>query len=257
MSELAHRTEPQALATLPAPVSDLDKVIQAISHMHGQGASVEAIERFTALYERMTAKQAEQAFGEALAAFQSDCPPIRKNESAKITTKTGAQYGYAYASLDMIADTIRPMLAKHGFSYTWDMEESSGSIVCICTLRHKGGHTQRATFKAPMDTEAKMSGAQKSAAALTYARRQSLVQALGLTTGDGDTDGHVSEYDRPASAETITESQAADLDTAIENVKGDKAAFCRFFGIERLGQLPASRLKEALAMVAKKREALK
>jgi hypothetical protein len=84
---------------------------------------------------------------------------------------------------------------------------------------------------------------------MTYAQRYSLIQALGLTTCDEDDDGATASAD----VDTITESQAADLDTAIENVRGDKAKFCKFFGVSSLTELPASKLRDALAMIETKR----
>lgn len=255
MSELAHRTEPQALATLPAP-THADTIMQAIAGLHQQGASIEAIERLTALYLQITAKQAEERFHQAYAKFQALCPQIPRrsvNTFFKKVNRNGVQVDSTYAGLPDIGITIKAAAAEAGLTYRWtDMKVTGDTISLSCVISH-GTHSISTPITLPTDSKQGGNGAQKTNSVLTYAKRISLEQALGLTTCDEDDDGGSPHAD----VETITESQAADLDTAIENVKSDKAAFCKYYGISRVGDLPASKLQHALMMIAKKREALK
>jgi hypothetical protein len=256
MTQLANRTEPTPLATIPAP-THADTIMQAIAGLHQQGASIEAIERLTALYERITTKQAEERFTQAYAKFQSLCPQIPRrstNSFFKKVDRRGVQVDSKYASLEDIGRAIQSALAAAGITYRWsDMKVNGDSISLTCIVSH-GTHSTHTPITLPVDTKQGGNGAQKAASLLTYAQRYSLIQALGLTTCDEDDDGVSANAD----VDTITESQAADLDTAIENVKGNKVAFCRRFNIGRLSELPASKLGEALAMVeAKRREAMK
>jgi ERF superfamily len=208
---------------------------------------VDTIERLVALKERMDARSAASEFNNALASFQAECPSIKKTSTAKITTRSGGDYGYKYAELDQIARVIRPIIQRHGMSYSWDSEMLGDKIVCTCTVRHLAGHSQSAKFVCPTDSSSAMSGQQKHAAALTYARRQSLIQVLGLTTTDDDTDA--------ATQQKITDEQAFNLEDMIADSGADRTKFLAYMGVARIGDILASDFKKAhTALLAKARK---
>ena len=218
--------------------SDIVALLQtAVEH----NLPVEALERLQALHERVSDRAAAIEFARELAAFQEECPPIAKTSTANVVTKGGARYSYAYADLDQIARTVRPLLAKRGFSYTWDSEVRDKALHCVCILRHVNGHAERANFAAPVESSAGMSEQQKHASALTYARRQSLVQVLGLTTTEPDTDG--------AKIEPITQEQADDLRALIESEGAKLTRFLKWAKVERLEDLPARDYESAVNAV--------
>lgn len=193
---------------------------------------VESLERLVALHERVTERAAASEFNRALAAFQAECPSVPRSSRATITTKSGGQYGYSYAELDTIAKTVRPILERHGLSYTWDsVLEPNGLVRCTCTVRHVAGHSQSASFSAPTESSSAMSGAQKHAAALTFARRQSLIQVLGLTTCDPDTDG--------ASEERVSEEQALQINDLVQESKANLQAFLQYMKASSIDDIRA------------------
>lgn len=198
---------------------------------------IETIERLVALKERVDARDAAAEFNRAMADFQAECPSIQKTSAATITTKSGGQFGYHYAELDEIARVCRPLLTKHGLSYSWDSEMDGTKIKCTCTVRHVAGHAQTATFTCPTESESAMSGQQRHAAALTYARRQSLVQVLGLTTTDQDTDGE--------SRERITATQAFDIEDLIRDADADRGKFLAYMQVDCVDNILARDLKKA------------
>lgn len=209
-----------------------------------QKVSVDVLERLVALQERVSDRNARQAMSEAVAAFQAKCPSVKKGRTARITTKAGGSYSYTFASLDEIARAIRPLLHEHGLSYTWDSTTDGKTLSCTCILRHVEGGEDRATFACPTDTKAEMSGAQAAAAALTYARRQSLVQVLGLTVTDDDIDGA-----DPKGAEKITDSLVADLTALAEEVGADLPRFLKYMGVSSMCDITTDeypRAKKAL-----------
>ena len=55
-------------------------------------------------------------------------------------------------------------------------------------MTHILGHSESSDFEVPIDTEGYMTAPQKYASALTFAKRYSLCNALGISTGDEDTD---------------------------------------------------------------------
>lgn len=232
---------------IPHPASDIDRILGlAIT----SNVTVETIERIVALKERMEDRAAAAEFNAALAAFQGACPPIRKGSTAKIATRSGGQFSYTYASLDRIAEVVRPVLKEHGLSYSWDSEMADTKVVCKCIVRHIAGHSQSAHFTCPTESDSAMSAQQRHASALKYAMRQSLVQALGLTTTDSDTDA--------STTEKLTPDQVAEIDALIIEAKADRVAVLKYAKADTVETIAArdySKIKTAL--VAKIAEAAK
>lgn len=66
----------------------------------------------------------------ALSAFQGENPEIKKTKHVCITLSNGRKIEYDYAPLDEFVSTIRPLLAKHGLSFTHE-EAGEGKIQCV------------------------------------------------------------------------------------------------------------------------------
>lgn len=208
---------------------------------------VEAIERVVALYERTQERQAAREYHDALARFQSNMKPLVRTKVVNFATRSGQNTHYAYTPLEEIAGKISKPLMDEGLSYTWDSSVEQDRITVVCKGHHIGGHTETAQFTCPIESNAGMSAQQKVAAALTFGRRQSLVQLFGLTTCDQDTD-----CAEPDDGEMITTNQALDLEVLIKDTKSDKAKFLNFLRIDKLENLPASRFEEAVRALEQK-----
>lgn len=210
--------------------------------------SVDVLERLEAMHERMMERNARAAFFEALNAFQEECPVIEKSAEANIKTNSGGSYGYTYAPLETITETIRPVLKRHGLSYSWSTEASDRPdfLHVVCILRHVEGHEERAVFPVPTHTDAAMSGAQKQGAALTYGKRQSLTSVLGLTTSD-DVDG-------AGRAQPISEDEYRKLDQMIKESGADRRKFLEWLGLEALEDLQVSQYMKAYRALERKME---
>lgn len=241
-----HDDAPKVLAATAPAELPFSEILRAAVE---RDMPVESLEKMLAMYQTVKADEARRAFGAAMAAFQADCPVIAKSSTASFETRGGARASYKYAELDEIANTIRACCAKHGLSYSWDCSTTQNLLTCVCTVRHSGGHSSTAQFAVPVDGGSPlMSTAQRHAATLTYAKRQSLVQALGLITGEPDDDG-ADNKGGPA----ITEHQAANIDALIDDVKADRAAFLTYFGVGKIADLPAAQHRKAIDMLEKKR----
>lgn len=215
-----------------------------------RGVPVEAIERLVQLHREEQDRSAAREFARARAAFQAECPTIAKSSSAKIVTKSGVSFSYAYAELDEIAGTVRPFLHKHGFSYSWSVVLDGGTMNCTCTLSHAAGHSASSTFPAPTDAGSAMSGPQRNAAALTYAKRQALLMVLGISTGEPDDDALA------GSTAAITSEQAATLEALMQEVGANRAKFLAYLGVTALDELRASDVPRAVnALEAKRKKA--
>jgi len=114
---------------------------------------------------------------QALANFQQEVPAI--HEATK-------GYGYTYANLTQILNTINPLLKKHGLGFTQLLNGNSiNTIIFHC----ESGATIESTVELPSDVVLKgMNKFQVTGSAITYYRRYSLSSILGLVT-DVDADG--------------------------------------------------------------------
>lgn len=145
-----------------------------------QGADLEKLERLMDLQDRWNAEQAKNAYSAAIADFQAELGPIIKTRQA---------HNSKYADLDDIAQAIRPLLAKHGLSYSFAQEQNEAIIKVACTVRHTSGHSESNSLSAPNDVSGGKNIIQAIASTVTYLRRYTLTGALGITTGNEDTDG--------------------------------------------------------------------
>ncbi len=215
-----------------------------ISKLDGEGAqsALMVVEKLVDLKNKMEDRAAKKEFNNALAQFQESCPPIRKSSKAKVTTKKGGEYSYKYAELDEIARTVRLLLFHRGLSFSWDSETKDNTISCICYLRHRNGHEISSSFQAPIPNElGSMNPIQISASTLTYAKRQTLVSILGLTTTESDSD--------MASPETIDEKEIKVLKGKLEKKGADEKRFFEYMEVKDYAEIRKVDLsKAALAL---------
>lgn len=214
-----------------------------------KGVPAETMESLQRLYHVEQDRQAAREFADAMAQFQATCPAIPKSSTAKVTSKrTGSAFTYTYAELDQIAETVRPHLHSLGMSFSWDSALSDKMVTATCTLRHRNGHAATSHFACPTDSESAMSGQQQHAAALTFAKRQTLIAVLGLTTTDPDTG------DTGATLERIGPHQAALLEALIQEVGADKPKLLKWLGVAAVADLLASDYQRAINALEDKRK---
>ena len=158
-----------------------------------KGADVGTLERLSVLRDKFLAEKARKAYFAALAVFQKECPVIVKTSRVMVD---GAER-YRFAPIDKIIKIVGPLLEKHGFAFQRDSKADNGWIEAIVTITHREGHSETKSFRVPTETNAKMSPAQKFGAALTFADRYAFCGALGIKTGDEDTDGPQTGQDGP------------------------------------------------------------
>ena len=119
----------------------------------------------------------EKTFFEDFMNFQKECEIIPLDSKATI-----GKYSFKYASLGSIIRIVRPILHKNNFIQYWKCKES-GAVTCV--LEHR--HDETIGISLQKNTHVKSSVMIKSSddpkqqgAAITYAKRYSLVALLGI-----------------------------------------------------------------------------
>lgn len=160
-------------------------------------ADIEKLEKLMDLQERWDREQARKAFADALSAFQSAVPPIRKRGHVKYPSKDANKDGteFHHARLEDIAEAINPHLREHGLSYRFEQNHEMGAdfgkncITVTCIVTHRDGHSERTSMPGFPDTSGSKNPIQSMGSTVTYLRRYTLLDALGLTVCDEDNDG--------------------------------------------------------------------
>jgi hypothetical protein len=132
-------------------------------------------------------------------------------ENAK-NTKSG--YGYNYAPLNEILETVRPILAKHRFSVVQMVGHEEGLVTVRTMLIHESGESLESTMALPPAEVKGTNEVQQMGASITYARRYMLTSLLGIA-GEEDTDG-VAPAKREAKKR---ESQPAKVEDLTDRLK--------------------------------------
>ena len=147
---------------------------------------IETMEKLFAMHEKFKERKAKKAYISALSKFQNACPEIKKTK--KVMNKDGQSVRYQYAPLDEIIKQIKKPLSDSGFSYRWEVKNEPEFIEAVAIITHELGHSESSSFKVPIDKEGFMTAPQKYASALTFAKRYSLSNVLGISTAEEDTD---------------------------------------------------------------------
>lgn len=111
----------------------------------------------------------------SLAAFQQEVPTIHKGKEG---------YGYSYAELSTILETINPIMKKHGLGFTQLL--NGDNIKTIVFHAESGQSIESETVISKVQLKG-MNDYQAFGSGITYFRRYCLSAILGLVT-DKDTD---------------------------------------------------------------------
>lgn len=122
-----------------------------------------------------------------VAAF-AEVGTVTKTQEAKVATKAGGEYRYAYADIGVTLEAVRPVLAKHGLAVaqnpSTEWPESGGAVMVHVEtwVVHGSGQWMRGV----LSLRPAGSDPQSIGSAITYARRYALLAMLGVATEDDD-----------------------------------------------------------------------
>lgn len=129
---------------------------------------------------------------------------LHKDKTANVSMKTGGTYSYSYTDLASVLGYVRPILAEHGI-VVMQPATCDGSMASVMTtfLHRSGERIDLPPLGMPCGRTP-----QEVGSAITYARRYSLLSALGLATEDDDGEA-ASKAAAPAQARKKTAPKTA------------------------------------------------
>lgn len=190
MNEQAHEVaETQSIVIPRQPtIKPVDNSVEGfISAAIQKQLPIETIKEFLAMRKELRADQALEAFTEAMANFQRDCPVIAKTNAVK--NKDG-KVTYRYAGIDSIVLQVKNILGENRLAYKFREERNKeeATITVFCVVTHAMGHSEETSFTVEVGTESYMTDVQKFGARNTFAKRYAFMNAFGIVTGNEDTD---------------------------------------------------------------------
>ena len=206
---------------------------------------VTKLEKLLDMQERVLSRRAEVAFNGAFAEMQAELPVIIENGAIKI----GGEVRSRYALFEDINETVKPILKKYGFALTFKTATEKGAATVTGILMHKDGHREATDITLDADTSGSKNSVQSIGSSVSYAKRYCLCALLNITSRGEDDDG------QRGNVQHVTDEQAATIQALIEEVKANKAQFLKYFRIEAIEKLPASRYSDAVKALEKKRRA--
>lgn len=177
-----------------APTTDAGTLLAVLSaSATNPNVDVGKIERLYEIYSQIRAKDAEQAFNEAMNAAQTEMGRIKADAK---NPETHSKYA-TYAALDK---ELRPIYTKHGFALSFGTQPNPEQalfqhVVCDVT---KGGHTKRYGMIVPADGKGPKGGdvmtkTHAAGAAMSYGMRYLLKSIFNVAIGEDDDDGNSGE----------------------------------------------------------------
>ena len=140
-----------------------------------------------------------KAIYKALADFQQEVPVIFKGTSG---------YGYKYADLPTILETINPLLKKHGLGFTQLVNKESLQTI-LFHIESSEVITSDTLISYGVSL-AKMNDFQVLGSQITYLRRYAISSMLGLITDvDNDASGEQVKKLPKLSGESLAKARAA------------------------------------------------
>ena len=181
---------------------------------------MEKMERLLVMQERILDRQGEVEFSNAMARVQAALPTVTRNAYNQQTSSK-------YAKHESLAEAIKPVYTKEGFSITFSEGEApkEGFIRIIGILRHRAGYKEKHHVDMPLDIAGIKGSVNKTpthatGSTFSYGRRYLTCLIFDVATGD-DTDGQ-------AGIKLITEEQANAIHAKIVDNGVNMDAFMRW-----------------------------
>lgn len=194
------------------PAGDVNGLALVIERLAANPqVDVAKLEKIIELQERVMAHQAVAAFNAAFAKMQGELPVIENKKK----THNGK-----YAPLEDILEPIRPILAKFGFALSHRSEwpqVTPPRVRIVGILTHEAGHSRESFFESEGDDSGNKTDIQQLGSTVSYGRRYTTKDLLGIVTRNEDTDGARTQVRPDVKAPQGFESWFGDLSAVADN----------------------------------------
>jgi hypothetical protein len=185
----------------PQPAVEADSLLNLIERAaRDPNVDIDKMERLFGMRERMQAQAAKTAFLADLSSMQAELPAVARKGEAHNKKK--------YARFEDFVETIKPFMAKNGFSYTNRIDQTDTQIRVTGVLGHRAGHQETTTLVLPTDNTGNKNPVQAWGSSLAYGKRYVGFALLGIASEDEDDDGKAAGGQ---AKQCITEEQAEQL----------------------------------------------
>lgn len=236
--------EPAQTAPAQPKQSETAAVLSMIERMaRDESVDLSRLERLMEMHERVAARQAKQAYAEALAAMQAEMPVIA--ERGVIRHGENKPAIARYALWEDVVQQITPVMRRHGFAITFRIGRQNDRILVTGVLTHRSGHSEETTMDLPVDAGPGRNAVQAIGSSTSYGKRYAAAALLNFVSGlERDDDGAAGGGEA-----VVSDEQAETLRKLITEHRISIDQFNRFFGIESVPDLPAARFDEALRLI--------
>lgn len=180
--QLPAKRQAAAKERAAATSSENTAIIQVIERAAlNPAVDIDKMERLLEMQERVLDRQALMAYSAAMAAMQTELPSIPER---------GKSNNGAYATLEDIVDTVRPIMQKHGFAVSFRIQTQEHGIQVTGVLMHQDGHREETSMLLPADTSGSKNAVQSFGSSTSYGKRYVLSALLNITTRGQDDNGH-------------------------------------------------------------------
>lgn len=207
------------------------------------GMPVETMKEILAMRTALKAEWAKEQFDRAMASCQAEIPVIVKNKEGG-KTKSGMT-AYMYAPLDAIVTVAGPIIARHGFSYSFKTENDPTRVKVTCIVKHRDGHSEESTMETALGERTQiMSAPQQIAATVTFNKRYAFTNAFGITTGGEDDESQLQNETLDTSAPPLGTIRVMIADAKLDEAA--VAAKCKVATLEDLDERGRKMLEKSL-----------
>lgn len=183
------------------------------------------LEKYLDLQERVMNKQSESQYIEAMSLFQRECPIIERAKNVSF-----GKTNYNYTTLEYMISIIKPILTKHGLSYSFDMKDASqAEMEMTIVVSHIGGHSERFSASFPkVHDDDRMNLNQRRKSSITYGKRTLLENAFGIVTANEDDDTQI------LGKQAISDESLKEIKKLIKKTATNEDELLKYFGLEDL-----------------------
>ena len=232
-----------------APQSEAVAVVSMLERMiNDPTIDLSRIEKVLEMRKAMEEDAQRKAFNAAMAACKAELPQVVKNAE---NTDNKSQY----ATLDKIGHAIDAVIAKYGFSTSFNPAPGAppGFQRIEATVAHTAGHERHYTADLPLDAAGKNGTINKTpihawGSTMSYGRRYLTMMIFDVKSkvATPDDDGRAA-----GSGPTITQEQADKLRELMEAAEANPRIFLEYYRISSVEELPAIKLASATAAIEK------